>query len=99
MKCGLHRRIEFARQRQANLFLGSRQHNRMNTIMKNRHTAKRSQTHDTIDPWRSQRITSRERFFGELVVLVGLVLGCHPKSNPVVEQNVFRVKGLKLRVL
>jgi len=51
MKCGLHRRIEFARQRQANLFSGSHQHNRMNTIMKNRHTAKRSQTHDTMNPW------------------------------------------------
>ena len=38
-------------QRQATLFLGSDQRNRMKTMMENRHTAKRSHTHDAIDAW------------------------------------------------
>jgi hypothetical protein len=36
-------------QKQANLFLGSDHFTEMKTIMDNRHTAKRSQTHETIE--------------------------------------------------
>jgi hypothetical protein len=38
-------------QRQANLFLGSDRHNRMKTMMENRHTGKRKQTDHTMDTW------------------------------------------------
>jgi hypothetical protein len=36
-------------QKQANLFLGSDHFTEMKTIMDNKHTAKRSQTHETIE--------------------------------------------------
>jgi len=48
---GTTSRLSFPQQKQATLFLGSDQRNRMKTMMENRHTAKRSHTHDAIDAW------------------------------------------------
>jgi hypothetical protein len=42
-------RLGLCQQKQANLFLGSDHFTEMKTIMDNRHTAKRSQTHETIE--------------------------------------------------
>jgi hypothetical protein len=41
--------VSLCQQKQANLFLGSDHFTEMKTIMDNRHTAKRSQTHETIE--------------------------------------------------
>jgi len=46
MECPLD---TFRQHKQANLFLGSDHYDRIKTTMENRHTAKRSQTHETIE--------------------------------------------------
>jgi hypothetical protein len=45
-----------------------------------------------------QSVTARENFLRELKVFMRLVLGCHPSTNPLIQQNVLGVERFKLWV-
>jgi hypothetical protein len=47
---------------------------------------------------RLQSVTARQNFFGELEILMRLVLRSHPRTDPLVQQNVLGVEGFKFGV-